>query len=310
VKGEERNTMDFGEEETSEVDNGVLPFISNDESEESEEIETRDDINPPAKEETPEQDGEDGEGGKPPAKTEKGTNLDPNPLSAAHQQLANERRLRENYEKVLSSPELLRRFAKESGMTLEEAKEEIKDAKDELYTPERFKSAQDVADALNELKGGFTKATKELREENQRLRGELSGISSSRQLERVTSSMQSDIASVREKYPQLNPKSPEYDKDLENEIGSFYHELDAVDPSDPSKGYRGQFSIARITERFMRVRGEGARRGSQKAQTDVKIKQSGRVVTTSKTSSKDESRSSDPGTSIAQKVARALAGSN
>ena len=298
--------MDNFDNEESEVDNGVLPFVKNDESEESEEIETRVEDNQPGEGENPEPgEGELDENGNPIVRTEKGTKLDPNPQSQVHQQLANERRIRENYERVLGDPEALRKYAKEAGMTLEEAKAEIKDDA-KKFSPDRFKTAQDIADVLNELQGGLETTIKEIKAENQRLRGELSGISSSRQVERVATTMQSDIGSIQEKYPQLNPKSPDYDPALEKEIGSFYHELDAVDPNDPSKGYRGQFSLAKITERFMRVRGEGAKRGSQQAQTTVKTKIAGKVVTSSRSDSKDTQVSSAPGTSIAQKVARAL----
>lgn len=299
-------------EGSTEVDTGMLPVVSNDESE-NDEIETREETEgeveetPPAAGEEEEELGEDGK----PKLTEKGTKLDPNPLSAAHQQLANERAKIASYEKVLSDPALLRKFAKEMGMTLEEAKAEIKDQQQEIksYTPDRFKTAQDIADVLNELQGGLAKTNAELKEEVQRLRGDLSGISSSRQAERVVNTMQSDISSVRSKYPQLDPKSPEYDKDLEEEIGSFYLELDGIDPNDPSKGVKGNFSLAKIAERFMKVRGVGAKEGSSRAQTTVKVRQAGRVVTTSKASAKDTPASSDPGTSIAQKIAKTLGNS-
>jgi len=292
--------MDNFDNEEPEVDNGVLPFVSSDDSDETDEIETRDDEDKSGEGETPES-GEtvEGEDGKAEI-TEKGTKLDPNPQSAVHQQLANEKRLRAQYEQVLADPALLRKYAKEAGMTLEEAKAEIKEEKKALYTPDRFKSAQDVADVLNELQGKSDQTIAALQKELQGLRGELSGISSSRQVERVASSMQSDIGSIQEKYPQLNPKSPEYDKNLEKD-----HELDAIDPSNPNSGYKGQFSLAKIAERFMRVRGVGAKEGSQRAQTIVKTKMAGKVVTSSKNSSKDTT-SSDPGTSIAQKIQKAL----
>jgi hypothetical protein len=294
-------------EGSTEVDGGNVPYQEVEES--NDEIEVRDDDQGEGESQTEvtETEGEgEGEGGQKPQLTEKGTKLDPNPLSAAHQQLANERKLRAQYEQVLSDPALLKRYAKEAGMTLEEAKAEIKDEKAKLYTPDRFKSAQDLADVLNELQGNFTQVNQtvaQLKEENQRLRGELTGISGSRQLERVANNMGNDINAIQSAYPQLNPKSPEYDPELEKEIGSFYHELD-FDPS--TGGYRGQYSLAKITERFMRVRGEGAKRGSQQAQTIVKTRQAGRVVTSSKGGSKDTPTASNPGTSIAQKIAKTL----
>lgn len=289
-------------EGSTEVDNGSVPYQGVEES--NDEIEVRDDDQGEGESQTEvtEVEGE-GEGEGQPQLTEKGTKLDPNPLSAAHQQLANERRLRAQYEQVLSDPALLRRYAKEAGISFEEAKAELKEEKAKLYTPDSFKSAQDLADFANNMKSEFEKTTAEIRAENQRLRQELSGINGSRQLERVASSMGSDINAIQSAYPQLNPKSPEYDPELEKEIGSFYHELD-FDPS--TGGYRGQYSLAKITERFMRVRGEGAKRGSQQAQTIVKTRQAGRVVTSSKGGSKDTPTASNPGTSIAQKIAKTL----
>lgn len=292
-------------EGSQEVDTGNLPVVSNDESAEAEEIKTRDE-GTEGQEETQDTEGEGAGEGEKPKLTEKGTKLDPNPLSAAHQQLANERKLRAQYEQVLSSPELLRKFAKEMGMSVEEAKAEIKEEQKNLYTPERFKTAQDIADVLNEMQTSFAKTVAELKEENRRLRGDLSGISSSRQAERVVTTMQSDIADIRSKYPQLNPKSPEYDPALEEEIGSFYLELDGVDPNDPSKGVYGKYSLAKITDRFMKVRGVGAKEGSNRAQTNVITRQAGRVVTTSKAKASDTPSSPDAGTSIAQKIAKTL----
>lgn len=302
--------MSFQEEGSSEIDNGTVPYVSDQGSSENDEIEVREEGEGEGEGSAkPEGEGE-GEGEGKPTLTEKGTKLDPNPQSAIHQQLANERKIRAQYEQVLSDPTLLRKYAKEAGISLEEAKAEIKEEQKKLYTPENFKSAQDLANALNELQGNFTKVNEtitSLKEENQRLRGELDGINGSRRVEQVASIMGNDVAIVREKYPQLNPKSPEFDPELEKEIGSFYFELDAVDQSDPSKGFKGQYSLAKITDRFMRVRGEGAKKGSQQAQTIVKTKQAGKVVTSVKGDTKDTAtQSSDPGTSIAQKIARTL----
>lgn len=287
-------------EGSTEVDEGSVPFQDTDNS--NEEIEVRDDDQPEG-ESQPEVEAEGEAEAEKPELTEKGTKLDPNPLSAAHQQLANERRLRAQYEQVLSDPALLKRYAKEAGMSLEEAKAELKEEKAKTYTPDSFKSAQDLADFANDMKSEFEKTTAEIRAENQRLQAELAGINGSRQMEKVATTMGNDINAIRSAYPQLNPKSPEYDPELEKEVGSFYHELD-FDPS--TGGYRGQHSLAKIAERFMRVRGEGAKKGSQQAQTIVKTRQAGRVVTSSKGGSKETQTSSDPGTSIAQKIAKTL----
>ncbi|KKK72063.1 hypothetical protein LCGC14_2907660, partial [marine sediment metagenome] len=122
------------------------------------------------------------------ATTEKGTKLDQNPLSAAHQQLANERKKSQGYERVLNSPELLRKFAKESGYTLAEAKAEIKE---ELkYSADQFKNSGDIANTLNEMRTSFNKEITTLREENKRLQGHVTGLNSSQQIESVANAMQ------------------------------------------------------------------------------------------------------------------------
>lgn len=290
-------------EDSTEVDDGSVPYQETEDTS-TEELEVRDDENQEEEDESQSQPAgkEEAEAEKQQL-TEKGTKLDPNPLSAAHQELANERKLRAQYEQVLSDPALLRKYAKEAGISFEEAKAEIKEEQAKLYTPDRFKSAQDLADVFNELQSGFEKTTKEIREENQRLREELSGINGSRRMEQIASNMGNEISAVREKYPQLDPKNPEYDAELEKEIGSFYHKLD-FDPQ--LGGYRGNYSLAEITDTLMRVRGEGAKRGSQQAQTIVKTRQAGKVVTSSKGGGKDTPTVSNPGTSIAQKIAKTL----
>lgn len=293
------------DEGSQEIDGGGMPTTTvNDDQSQDESIEVRD--------EGKDQDGEaqatdtQNQGEQDQQLTEKGTKLDPNPLSAAHQQLANERRLRQQFQAVLSDPVALRKYAKESGYSMEEAKAEIKEEVAKTYTPDRFKTPEDVANALNEIQANSQKSLAELREENKRLREGFTGFNESRHIEHVANTMQQDIGTIRGKYSELNPKSPDYDPELEKEIGSFYHKLDAVDPNDSEKGYKGQFSIAEIADSFMRAAGRAKKKGSEEAQTNVRVKQAGRVVTSSKTASKGESESKDPGTVIAQRIAKAL----
>lgn len=288
-------------EGSSEIDNGGMPSVTvNDNS--NEEIEVRDDGEDQGGEQGATQTQDQG-GEEQPQYTEKGTRLDPNPQSAAYQQLANERRLRQQFQAVLSDPVALRKYAKESGYTLEEAKAEIQGEQAKVYTPDRFKTPEDVANALNEIHANSEKSLAELKAENQRLREGFSGFNQSRHIEHVANNMSTDIGTVREKYPELNPKSPDYDPELEKEIGSFYHELD-FDPQ--TGGYKGNHSIASIADRVMRAAGRARQRGSEQAQTNVRVKQAGRVVTSSRTTSKEAPESKDPGTVIAQRIAKAM----
>lgn len=300
MKGNQKGiTMSF-EEGSSEVDNGTFPYPGDEGSEgagyegnEGSEGE---------KNEGSHSEGEDGEEGKKKL-TDKGTKLDEDPITAAHQLLANERKIRKQYEAVLSNPELLKKYAKEAGITLAEAKEEIKDEQKKQFSPDRFKTREDVATALNEIQEGFTKTITELREENQKLQGKLDGFEGSSRIERVASTMKTDIDSVREKYPELDPKSPDYDQELESEIGSLYHEIDF---DEESGSYRGKFSIAKIADRVMKAAGKARKSGSENAKTDIIVKRSGKVVTSGKTTDGEPSESNDPSTSIAQKIARAM----
>lgn len=239
-------------------------------------------------------------------RTAKGTKLDPNPLSAAHQELANARATIKQYEKVLNTPEYLKRYAAGMGMTLAEAKAEIKEEVKEqkkLFTPDRFKTSQDIADAMNEIHSMTAKELEELRSENAKLKEGFGQSNAIRQIERVTTNMQSDISSVQEKYSVLNPKSADYDPELENEIGSLYHELDF---DEESGGYRGRVSIAKIADRVMRAAGRAGKQASRNAQTDVRVKQAGKVVTSSKAAPSGGSESKDPATVIAQRIKEAM----
>lgn len=233
--------------------------------------------------------------------TEKGTKLDPNPQSAVHQQLANANRRIQQMETVMGDPKMLADYARQSGLTVAEAKAEIAEEKKEEiqeFTPENLQTAGDVAKALNAMQAN----NQALAEENKQLRSGYEGITRSTQAQRVASTMERDITSVREKYSELDPKSPDYDKALETEIGELFSELDY---DQQSGSYRGSVSLAKVTDRVMRAAGKAKKQGSKQAQTDVRVKKAGKVVTSSKgKASKSESK--DPSTAIAEKIQKAL----
>jgi hypothetical protein len=232
-----------------------------------------------------------------PQLTDKGTKLDPNPQSAVHQELANERRKIQQYEKVLSDPDMLKRYAKEAGITLTEAKAEIKE---ELYSADKFKTADDIANALNELKTGFNTKTQTYEEQIKKQEAEIASLRGERTVEKIASTMKSDIDTVREKYPELDPKSPNFNKELEESIGQMYHDLDY---DERTGTYKGQVSLARITDSVMKAAGAERKRGSEEAQTNVKERTAGRVVTSSKTTKEDSSENEmSAGAVIAQRM--------
>lgn len=222
--------------------------------------------------------------------TDKGTKLDPNPQSALHQQLANERRMRQQYEKVLSDKEMFLKYAEQSGYTKQEAKEAAK----EIFSPDKFKTVEDVASAFNELSGKYA-------QEIESLKKQLSGIDSERRVNQAATRLDLDIRSAKEKYPELNPKSPNYDLELDKEIFKLYSELDA----DPTTGnLRGEIPLMKVVDRVMRAAGRAKKAASKEAQTQVVTKQSGRVVTSQKSSSKEASDSDlSPADAISKRIA-------
>jgi hypothetical protein len=244
--------------------------------------------------------------------TEKGTKLDPNPESAVHQELANAKRTIQQMTTVLKSPELLRRYAKESGMTLEEAKEEIKEKQEQVeeeFSAEKLQTGDDVARALNEIKKGYGKETQTLKETIKNLQSKLDGMSNQSRVEKAVSTLGNDISSVRGKYDQLDPKmdkdgkptNPNYNPELENHIGALYKKLDI----DEQTGVpRGNVSLAEVADAVM-IGVESARKaGSQEAQTVIKEKRAGRIVTTSKGVPESESEDEDAGTTIANRISK------
>lgn len=239
--------------------------------------------------------------------TEKGTKLDPDPLSAAHQQLANAKREMSQYQQVLNDPQLLTRYAEQMGLTVQQARQEVKDAKETLqeFTADSFKSADDVAKTFNTMRSEFSQQLDGFKKENEELKAQLSGISSASQADRTRQRMESDVSTVYGKYPELNPKSTEYNRDLELEVGRLYTSLDAVNPEDLSQGFKGNVSIAQIADTIMAAANAGKQRGSTQAQTNVKTKQAGRVVTSRSKTSNRESEPSDPGSTIAARIAKA-----
>ena len=240
--------------------------------------------------------------------TEKGTKLDPNPQSAVHQQLANAKKTISQYQQVLNNPDTLRKYAKEAGVTLTEAKAEIKEAQVEeaqAFTPEGFNDAADIANAMNKLDGKYSKTVNELKAENTRLREGMTGFNETRRLEQVASTTAKDVNSVRSKYPELNPNKPEYDKELEGSIGDLYHKLDF---DQKTGGYKGEHSLAELTDTIMDAVKRGSKKGLEQAQTNVHVKQAGKVITSSKSTSREVTESNDPGTVIAQRIQKAIRG--
>lgn len=241
---------------------------------------------------------ESGEGEEKVQYTQKGTKLDPNPLSAAHQQLANERRIRQQYEQVLNNPEILRRYMEESGFT----EKEIQKEQEKRFSPDQIKTAEDLTNILNELTGDFEKRTKAYEQKIQALENTIGGFGQVRRVEAVATKMRNEAETIRNKYPELDPKSSDYDQELDKAVTQLYHQMDY----DPRSGsYTGQHSLVDIADQIMIAAQKAQKKASQDAQTRVRERQAGQVIT-SKKPSQDVSKSNNPATEIAKRINKAI----
>jgi len=230
-----------------------------------------------------------------PQLTEKGTRLDPNPMSAVYQQLANERRARKQLEDAIQNPQVLKEFLSK----VEQPKQE----EEFDFSADKLQTAEDVVKALNVLKSSFDKRTQSYEGVIKELEQKVTGLSEGRQIEQISNTIESDISRVRETYPELNPKSPSYNPDLEKEITTLYSELDY---DQESKRYMGKVSLSKLVERIMGATSKAKQQGSKEAQTIIKDKSLARVTTSSKQSSSSSSEPEDAGAAIAQRIKNAF----
>lgn len=225
--------------------------------------------------------------------TEKGTKLDSNPMSALNQQLANERRQRTTYEKVLNDPDQLVAYAKTMGVELSK-KEAEKLQEEQQIDPSKIETVEDLQGFAKQLEKKYEKQSQEVDKS-------LQGFKESDEIEAVSRVIKTDIDAVREKYPELDPKSESYDPNLEETIGKLYQTADF----DTIKNrYIGKARIGEIADMVMGVRGSAKTAGSKEAQTIVKDKRRGSVLAGGKETAPDESNMS-PAQSIASRMAQA-----
>lgn len=240
-----------------------------------------------------------------PTLTEKGTKLDPNPRSAIHQQLANEKRIRGQMEQVLSSPELIAQFVKNQyGIDMQTTKQNAEGGQEvaptgKKWTAKDFESLEDVADKFNQLSDNFRSEISKRDDEIKKLNGQLTGISQKSAALQVADRLEGDVNSLRS-MPELNPKSPDFVEGLEDEIGALYHKLDF---DENAQMYRGNYSLRELGESIIRTARAAKKAGSKRAQTIVKDKASGKVRTSAgKSSAKPDRDSLSPAESIAQGI--------
>lgn len=244
--------------------------------------------------------------------TEKGTKLDPNPKSAVHQELANEKKIRSQMEQVLASPELMAQFMKERynievpTRGAQDSKTEEVTTQPELkeYKPEDFENLDDVAKVVNTLQSSFAAKTKEAEEKIEKLTGVISSLADGGRRQQIASSITKGVESLQ-KEPELDPKSPDYIEGLEEKIASRFNQLDF---DERTQSFKGQYSIDEIGRDFLDAIRMGRKSGSKKAQTIVKDKTPGQIKTgAAVTEDVDEDKSS-PEDSIAAGISKMMKG--
>lgn len=215
--------------------------------------------------------------------TDKGTVLDKNPLSAAHQQLANERRRLKQYEDVLNDPEKYIQFAKQAGVWRDQTEPTQVQPQTAKIKAEDIQTADDVVNLINSLNDQLEKTSKSYEARVQQLEQELRGISSQRQLETIARSIESDVVTVQDEYPELKSSSP-YAAELEKEIVKRYHELNYNEATD---SYTNAIPLTKVAEMIISPIRLASKQATDMAQTVVKHKSMGKVTTSSKTVSSD-----------------------
>lgn len=247
-------------------------------------------------------DGETGEEDKPKL-TEKGTKLDPNPLSAAHQELANERRKSEQMARILSNPRMLSEYMKNQfgngaapqGDSKPEPKVEAK-----KYTSEDFENLEDVAKVVNELQSNFSGKTEQYEKKIEELSTTVNNLLQGGRANQVATSVNQDIATLQAE-KELDPKSSDFVEGLEDRISNAYHKLDY---DETTGGYRGNYRLADIGRDMIEAVRMGRKAGSQKTQTIVKNKTQGKVVTSPKVETEVTTDDMKPEDSIAAGISK------
>lgn len=226
--------------------------------------------------------------------TPKGTKLADDPMSAANQLLANERRRNREYEEFLSDPENVRRYLEELERETGGNVQSENMAKE--LTPESIETPKDLQDYLAQERAKD-------RAELENLKRSLGGFYNTQRIISTGQKIQSEISSVRQKYPQFDPNSPEFDNELEKTLADTFEELD-FDPR--SQTFQGKVSLSRLADKIMFAANKGAKRGSREAQTTVVDKRFGQVRSKNSGSNGDvdESRMT-PEQIIASRIRRA-----
>jgi len=232
-------------------------------------------------------------------RTDRGTKLAEDPLQQVNQLRANAESKVRQMEDFLSDPARVEAYLQDLKAERGGKKEE---PKEELIDPDKLETVDDLKKFAKQLQA-------QSKREIDNIKNELGGYTQNERTKAVANRIGSEIKSVQDKYPTLREfntdgsKNPEYNEELDKAVGEFYNKLDL----DTKTGrYRGNYSIMEIADRMMGVRNLGEKTGTVKAQTIVKDKRTGRIITNQQGDSEtsDESKQSASQT-IAERMKRA-----
>jgi len=266
----EDNQMDTSAEVVEEEDTSYSPN-GEDNSEEAGSKEVKD-----TQEETQE-----------PKTTEKGTKLDPDPQSALHQQLANERRARIELE------EKLKVLAKQAQAN----QAQPQDQKPKQYIdPSKLNTKDELANVLNFAFSVIEKQNQQLQEYGGQIKG-----SQERQAEVANfQSFASEAQEVFKKFPELDEENKDYyNRALDEKLTSLYKKS-AYDSN--GRLLRNRPSFVEFATDFMTAVNSARQAGKGDAQTRIVQKQMGQSLKTSKGNSAQDLSNLSPEEFIAKQM--------
>jgi hypothetical protein len=223
-----------------------------------------------------------------PQLTEKGTKLDPNPQSALHQQLANERRAR------LEAEERMLKIAQQFQQTQTQQPQEEQKPFLEL---DKLKTPEDIVNAFNQLHSMVNQSVSRA----EKLEQVLQQNQAQSQEYLNLSNFSAEIAEVRSSYPELDENNKEfYNKALDSSLTKMYMNS-AYDSQGRLLSNRPSFK--QFADYYMEGIRQAQQVGSQRAQTNVQRKVSGKIVTSQKPT-KGVPTSLSPEASLAREMER------
>lgn len=215
---------------------------------------------------TESQDSDDqGQGDEGEDLTDKGTKKDPNPKSQVHQELANERRARQEAEARLLAYE----------RQLSQPQQQQSQEKKPFVDPEKLTNRQSVAEVLNTL-------YERLEQQDNLIKGFGSQFGQTREALADDLNQQNftrEVFDSYKDYPELDETSSQYNKALDEKITAIYKRV-AYDSQGRLR--RDRPSFRELADDYMTAVRAAQGTGEQKARTRVIEKQAGQVNTSKK----------------------------